>query len=246
LWCDAKATYTQDAMEAAYLARLISVAVCNSLPPPFLSLHPNVIAVEVAEPDLSEDEGEENSENQAAWEAAEERETRGTWHAGFAASFSGEQLGVATQMPILLVGVTDGVLDTGTVIEVRQSSWEWSGLRRNRVNASKETQANIYAVMLGLQSWRCIFECSDGRFVTEGKPNEEKALDDIRKAASLRLGLEKPRGVETRQKFKCVQGRCKFAPECAISPAPHDERVKGFPSSLTPAMRIAGRGIKQH
>lgn len=245
LWCDAKATYSQKAMEGGYLARLTQVAECNSSPPSFLNLNDSVVAVEVEEPDSLEDEVGEDSEELEDWETAEIRETRGTWHVGFAASFSGEQLGIFTQMPVLLVGITDGVLESGTVIEVRQSSWEWSGIRRNRVDASKEAQANIYSVMLGLKSWRCVFICSDGRFVSEGNPDEGKALDDIKRAVSLRLGLEKPRGIATSQQFKCVRGRCKFALDCPISPASQDERIKGIPKTLTPEIRIEGRGKQQ-
>lgn len=245
-YCDAKANYTQAATELGYINRIITVGKTNSASPAFLNVHEYVFALEVTESAVEDDEDElEDAEDLEPWEIAEAHETRGTWHVGFAAAFNSEKLGIEVNIPVCLVGITDGVLDSGTLIEVRQSSWEWSGMQRNRAHLDKETQANIYSVMLGLKSWRCVFVCADGRFVTEGKPDEKKAFDDIKRAVRLRLGLEKPRGVDFRQKWKCVKGRCKFAPDCPYSPASIAERPGGQQSHARVMSTVqSGRNLK--
>jgi len=216
-WCEAKATFSQKETEPGYARRISRIVSANSRSPRFAKPHEAVFALEAARP-----EEEENlpagSESSPAWAYAEEEETRGAWHMAFSAAFDARAFGMELPCLVLLAGVTDGVLPSGTVIEVRQSNWDWRGIQDNRVTTEKEIQANIYAVMLGLKGWRCIFRCQDGRFVTEGMPDPAAAIEAIGMAARLRLGLDSPKGVAPEHAWKCRGGRCEYLQKCDATP----------------------------
>jgi len=147
-WCDQKATFSQELTERGYVARGLEIIQFDGPAPQFLDPDESVVALQLFPPRVSQEH--RNLPNAApAWERAELEETEGAWGVAVVSKFSGLDLGIATEFTLVLVGVTDGVTDHGTVVEVRQSGWEWSGVVRNRVTTEKESQANIYSALLG-------------------------------------------------------------------------------------------------
>ena len=216
-WCDQKATFSQELTERGYVARGLEIIQFDGPAPQFLDPDESVVALQLFPPRMSQEH--RNLPNAApAWERAELEETEGAWGVAIVSKFSGLDLGIAAEFTLVLVGVTDGVTDNGTVVEVRQSGWEWSGVVRNRVTTEKESQANIYSALLGAPRWTCVFRCRDGRFVTQGAVDRQRAFEDIQTAVLLRIGLVDPEGVEPALVWRCEGGRCEFVEQCLVTP----------------------------
>ncbi|MGC8682259.1 MAG: hypothetical protein ACP5TF_03145 [Candidatus Acidifodinimicrobium sp.] len=123
------------------------------------------------------------------WKREESKETSGMPFVSFAAAFSSRTLGLKPKVLAILVGITDGVSDDGSIIEVRQSDKKYEALRKERADLAKMIQANIYSVILGAKKWRCIFSCRDGRFVVDGEADKDKAFADLGKALDARINF---------------------------------------------------------
>jgi hypothetical protein len=221
LWCEAKATMTQRDMERAFASRALHIVGATDPVPAFVSPHRVVGALEATTPEERHARRARERERQPRWKAVEEHETTGTWHMGFVAVLQPADLRDEHRVSVVLVGITDGVRSDGTVVEVRHSTWDWASLEESREVEAKEIQANIYAVMLGLPRWSCVFQCADGRKITEGYADETRAFVEIRKAARYRLGLDEPRGVSWHRRHRCSSrgGRkCEFLSACGVSP----------------------------
>ena len=216
-WCEQKATFSQQRTELGYIGRALQIIEADHPPPSFLRPDSTVVAIEAFPPRRGEPP-ETLRNDIPEWMRAQIDETRDSWKVALVAVFHSRDLGIDADLPVILVGVTDGVIDDGTVLEVRQSLWEWEAVKRNRVTSEKETQANIYATLLGALGWRCVFSCRDGRHITQGPNNQRKTFEDIQKGALLRIGLLEPIGVESSQAWRCEGGRCEFAHECTVTP----------------------------
>ena len=215
-WCEAKATFSQTATERGYAVRVEEIASFPSEVPDFSKPHDSVFAFRAEPPFEEPDESPE--EKAPKWATVEMQDTKEAWGMEFAAAFDAPVLGIDVNCLIIMVGVTDGVLSDGTVLEIRQSDWDWEGVSRNLVTIEKETQANIYSVLLGLKRWRCVFHCRDGRFVTEGRPDATSAFKAIKRGINLRLGRDTPSGVPITMSWKCENGRCEYLDECKVTP----------------------------
>lgn len=225
-YCDAKATYAQTEMEEAFALRMLAIMRANDPTPDFVKASPEILALEILPPKEADSLRRQLRENSADYEVAEAEVARGTWHVGYAAAFGGPNFGLPAESTVYLAGILDGARSDGTVLEVRKTAWEFQGIINQGVNFEKETQANIYAVMLGMPRWECAFSCKDGIFKTEGVADREKALSEIGHAARIRWGLEKPRGVCPRTLWKCRSKRneCQFLKRCEVTPIPLGER----------------------
>lgn len=218
-WCEQKATFEQERMEWAFSNRAIQILGERAVAPSFVTPNNHVLSLEVREPGLLSGFVDSEDSEIPSWMRAELNETRDAWHMGLVASFAGKETEVDDSYHVILVGIPDGILGDGTVVEVRQSKWDWIGIIRNRVVDEKQIQANIYAWLLGLPRWRCVFHCRDGRHQTEGPCNPAGALQAIRRAAQLRLGVSTPSGPGSSGGWKCTHGRCDFLEKCTVSPA---------------------------
>ncbi len=216
-WCDQKATFSQELTERGYVARALEIIEFDRPTPQFLDPDESVVALQLFAPRSSHGHGTLPTAA-PAWERAELEETEGAWGVALVSRFSAFDLATTAEFTVVLVGVTDGVSDHGTVVEVRQSGWEWSSLIRNRVTTEKESQANIYSALLGASKWTCVFRCSDGRFVTQGSVDRQRAFEDIQTAVLLRIGLVDPEGVEPALAWRCEGGRCEFVEHCPVTP----------------------------
>src|SRR5437773_5114069 len=216
-WCDQKATFRPELTEPGDVARGLEIIQFDGPAHQFLDPDESMVALQLFPPRVSQEH--RNLPNAApAWERAELEETEGAWGVAVVSKFSGLDLGIATEFTLVLVGVTDGVTDNGTVVELRQSGWEWSGVVRNRVTTEKESQANIYSALLGAPRWTCVFRCRDGRFVTQGSVDRQRAFEDIQTAVLLRIGLVDPEGVEPALAWRCEGDRCEFVERCLVTP----------------------------
>lgn len=131
---------------------------------------------------------EENAaEYDSDWHKAELKETRGLNEVSFAALISAKSIGLPFHLLIILLGITDGVTKDGIIVEVTKRGHTFKTIVKKQINEEKITQVNIYSVLLGAKKWRCVFYCQDGRFVIEGKPDIDKALNDIKKGAEARV-----------------------------------------------------------
>jgi hypothetical protein len=217
-WCPQKATFEQVRMEQAFANRALSVIASSSATPSFLKLDKAVHSIETAPPTVGRPAVLLDDPEIPAWQIVEEEETRQAWHVGFVARYLPMELSPDLPITVLLVGITDGVLPDGTVIEVRHSNWPWKTVVKFKVNSEKATQANIYSTLLGASRFRCVFRVSDGRQIEEGNPNPELSKSRIEAAVRARLGLVAPKGVPQWESWKCKNGRCDFAKECTVRP----------------------------
>lgn len=216
-WCEAKGTFKQAEMEPNFAVRALQIFESNARSPRFARPHPTVCALEVHRPDDDHD----CDADEPAWAIAEREETRGTWLLAFVALLSSASLSIAPAMDIVLVGVTDGVREDGTVVEVRQTAWTWASLLDSGEVRAKETQANLYAVMLGLPRWLCVFRCGDGRHETGGEADERAAFDAIARGVRFRAKLVNPSGVPRNRSSRCAprSGRnCEYLAMCPYTP----------------------------
>lgn len=159
--------------------------------------------------------------DEPAWATAEREETAEAWSLAFVAVIPATDLGLDARLSVILVGVTDGVRPDGTVIEVRQTGWTWESLLDSGEVSAKETQANIYAVMLGLPNWVCVFRCSDGRFETRGEAKRVAAYTALARGVRFRASLATPAGVPRSRKNRCAprSGRnCEYLDSCPHTP----------------------------
>jgi hypothetical protein len=216
-WCEAKGTFQQVQMEPNYAIRAIEIIQSNHRGPRFIHPHPAVCAIEVQKPgEIAVPEP-----GAPAWAVAEREETKDASCASFVAVLDAHELGLRPPFTIILVGVTDGVRSDGTVVEVRQTGWTWASLLDSGETRAKETQANIYAVMLGLPRWTCVFRCRDGRFDTQGEADAAKAWAAVARGVRFRVGLAVPRGVPRNRKSRCApqSGRnCEHLGHCSYTP----------------------------
>ena len=148
---------------------------------PYLNPQKGVFAISVRK---IKEPIEEHDQN---WHKAELKETQGLDEVSFAALVSGKKIGLSYPLLIILLGVTDGVSKDGTVIEVTQRKYTFKTIIKKRIKEEKITQANIYSVLLGAKKWHCVFYCRNGRFIIKGKPDVDKALNDIRKGTEARV-----------------------------------------------------------
>ena len=173
-WCDAKATFSQKSTEPRYAEAIATIFSSATETPAFSRPNASVFALNVI-PLYPESKSALEGVSPDST-TVETPCTQKAVQIGFAAFFDASALGIDVDCLVVLAGVTDCVLPTGVVLEIRQSRWDWQALKRNHVTVEEKTQANIYSVMLGLKAWRCIFHCSDGRYVMEGRPNVDSAF----------------------------------------------------------------------
>lgn len=216
-WCEAKGTFKQAQMEPAFATRALEIFEANERSPRFARPHAAVCALEVHRPQAAtpSDRGE------PAWAVAEREETVGAWCLAFVAALPATTLGVDTGLTVVVVGVTDGVRPDGTVVEVRQTGWTWDSLADSGEVGAKETQANLYAVMLGLPSWVCVFRCSDGRHETRGIADQDAAYAALARGVRFRAGLATPAGVPRNRRSRCAprSGKdCEYLANCPHTP----------------------------
>lgn len=216
-WCEAKGTFKQAEMEPNFASRALMIFEANARAPRFARPHPTVCALEVDRP--GDDEADEPDE--PAWALAEREETRGAWRLAFVSLLSSATLSITPAIDIVLVGVTDGVREDGTVVEVRQTGWTWASLLDSGEVSAKQTQANLYAVMLGLPRWACVFRCRDGRHETTGEADEGAALAAVARGVRFRAALANPSGVPRNRRSRCApqSGRnCEYLGACPYTP----------------------------
>lgn len=214
MWCEAKATFRQLHNGPAFASRGLQIWDSPGAMPEFVRPHKALRAIEPVLPSVDHSTGGE------AWEVAEREETGGCWGLGLVAAFRPSDLGLDSDAEIFVVGVPDGVRGDGTVIEVRQSRWSWRRLEASGEVAAKEIQANLYAVLLGLPRWSCVYRCGNSRQERSGAPDEGAALGWLRKAAAFRLGLVNPAGVPPALAERCRTGGgtpCDYLAECPVS-----------------------------
>lgn len=225
-FCDAKATYSQTDMEAAFGRRMLEIIRSNSQAPPFVRPAPEVLGLEVFPPREADDIRRMPDEGAPDYAIAEAEIAKGTWHIGYAAAFKGEAFGLPSDSVVYLAGILDGARDDGTVLEVRRTRWDFAGILSQGVNREKEVQANIYAVVLGMPRWECAFSCNDGIHRTQGIANRDQALAEIGQAARLRWRLAPPLAVGPRTSWKCKSRArsCDFLSRCEYTPVPQDQR----------------------
>ena len=217
-WCEAKGTFKQAEMEPAFATRALQIFKANERSPRFARPHAAVCALEVhrRRPDT------EPTPKEPAWSVAEREETRHAWSLAFVAVLPAAHLAIDATVTVILVGVTDGVRPDGTVLEIRQTGWTWDSLVDSGEVNAKETQANIYAVMLGLPRWVCVFRCRDGRHETHGPADQGAAYAALARGVRFRASLVTPSGVARNRRSRCAprSGRdCEFLATCPHTPA---------------------------
>ena len=216
-WCEAKGTFKQAEMEPAFATRALQIFKANERSPRFARPHAAVCALEVHRP--RPDTGPTPKE--PAWSAAEREETGDAWSLAFVAALPAADIGIEETFTVILVGVTDGVRPDGTVLEIRQTGWTWDSLVDSGEVSAKETQANIYAVMLGVPSWVCVFRCRDGRHETRGTADKEVAFAALARGVRFRASLVTPSGVPRNRRSRCAprSGKnCEYLEKCPHTP----------------------------
>ena len=213
-WCEAQGTLTQEAMESGYAARALDLAGREQVWPDWVQPTP---ALKVLTTTLNAKQPQVVLDGLKPYRRVELEECANTFGLPFVAGFTGQRLGIEPKdLRVLLVGIPDGIRADGTVLEVRWTTWEYSGVRRNQVELSKADQANIYASLLGLPRYEVITHCKDGRFVHAGPSDLQAAMACIRAAVLMRIGQLQPRGVSSRLAWRCR--RCDHRESCEVKP----------------------------
>ncbi len=182
------APYSQAKTERGYFMRAIDVLDDSKSSLEFIHPDEKVIGIQNL--------GRINYENinpigLPQWKELELKETKGSLSLGIVAIFTNITLGITEDLLIILVGFPDGVSDDIGVIEVTNRNRTSNFVVKRGIQEAKETQANIYAALLGVKKWRCVFYCRDKRFTTEGETDYSKALKDISEAVKLQLQFYK-------------------------------------------------------